>query len=242
MTDELKKKVEKIMNYCQIQSDIYNNYQLGTKVCINGIYGAFGFSGFYFYNPTIAESVTKQGKDAIKYAEKLTDVYFQQKWHLDEKTHNLMGIHMKPDVKITKSVCVYQDTDSQYSSFQEVIPSTDWFEHKVWRLTKINKQNDQKDFVYVSSGRYPTEDDAKKYFDVDSIDVEKIEWCVDSIEPEGREFALTFDRVFLHDFFVKIFDKYAERNGTPNILDFELEAYNEAGIWLAKKKYIKNTT
>lgn len=242
MTTEVKERVDRIMEYCHNQADIYNNFQLGTKVVINGIYGAFGFSGFYFYNPNIAESVTKQGKNAIKYAEKLTDMYFQKKWHLDEKTHNLMGIHMKPGAKVTKSVCVYQDTDSQYSSFQEVIPTTDWFEHKVWRLTTINKSNDQKDFVYVSSGRYKTEESAKEYFKVDEINTDKYLWSIDTIEPGGREFSLTFDRVFLHDFFVMIFDKYAEKNCTPNILNFELEAYNEAGIWLAKKKYIKNTT
>lgn len=132
--------------------------------------------------------------------------------------------------------------NSIYTSYERIIEVTDWFDHDVWRLTKINKQNDQKEFVYVSQGGYPTEDDARKYFDVDSIDTTKYEWSIDTIEPEGREFCLTINRVFMSNYLKKIHEEYAKKNGTPNILDFELEAYNEAGIWLAKKKYIKNMT
>jgi hypothetical protein len=46
----------------------------------------------------------------------------------------------------------------------------------------------------------------------------------------------------MSNYLKRIHEEYAKKNGTPNILDFELEAYNEAGIWLAKKKYIKNMT
>lgn len=132
--------------------------------------------------------------------------------------------------------------NSIYASYYDVVYSTDWMKHDVWRLTKINKSNDQKEFTYVSSGGYPTEEDAKTYFDTVSIDTDKYEWVIDTIEPAGREFCLTLDRVFMKDFLKKIHEDYATKQGTPNILDFELEAYNEAGIWLAKKKYVKNTT
>lgn len=455
MTEELKNKVNKIINYCGEQADIYNNYQLGAKVQINSIYGAFGFSGFYFYNPNIAESVTKQGKNAILNAERLMNLWAQKIWLKDEKTHKKMGIKItKPDEKMDV-VGIYCDTDScakdtcidisddviiietnsgdkvynmndiikiirddvemeietskiqkydilhgklidkvtrtnkitieqlynlgkndkgstlsghesvncdykvlnvdsslnkyfgdvervirhkvskskwkiedsfgnivfitndhsimvmrndklikvkpyeidvntdklvsiynnsvkigtivfcdnvgnfddeyvydiemsddnhtfiannmlvhnsVYSSYYQVVGTTDWMDHPVWRLTKINKQTDQSDYVYVSQGGYPTEDDAKKYFDVDSIDVDKFEWSIDTIKPAGREFCLTLNRVFMSDFLKKIHEEYAKKNGTPNILDFELETYTESGIWLAKKKYIKNMT
>jgi hypothetical protein len=46
----------------------------------------------------------------------------------------------------------------------------------------------------------------------------------------------------MSDYLKRVHDDYAKKNGTPALLDFELEAYNEAGIWLAKKKYIKNMT
>jgi len=235
-------EVDEIMSYCQVQADIYNNFQLGTKVVINGIYGAFGFSGFYFYNPTIAEAVTKQGKNAILNAERLINLWAAKIWQRDTKTHLAMGIKITDPNKEIKPITRYIDTDSIYTSYEDIIKVTDWFQHDVWRLTKINKQNDQKEFVYVSTGGYPTEDDARKYFDVDSIDTSKYEWHIDTIEPSGREFCLTINRVFMSDYLKKIHEDYAVKNGTPALLDFELEAYNEAGIWLAKKKYIKNMT
>lgn len=112
MTEELKNKVNKIMDYCSEQADIYNNYQLSCKIMINSIYGAFGFSGFYFYNPNIAESVTKQGKNAILNAERLMNLWAQKIWLKDEKTHKKMGIKIvKPDEKI-EPIGVYCDTDS----------------------------------------------------------------------------------------------------------------------------------
>lgn len=235
-------EVNEIMSYCQVQADIYNNFQLGTKVVINGIYGAFGFSGFYFYNPVIAESVTKQGKNAILNAERLINLWANKIWQKDSKTHELMGIKITDPNKEIKPITRYIDTDSIYTCYEDIINVTNWFENDVWRLTKINKQNDQKEFTYVSTGGYPGEDDAKKYFDVDSIDTSKYEWHIDTIEPSGREFCLTINRVFMSNYLKKIHEDYAERNGTPALLDFELEAYNEACIWLAKKKYIKNMT
>ena len=240
--DTIGSDMESVLTFCTTQADIYNNYQLGTKVVINGIYGAFGFAGFYFYNKNIAESVTKQGKHAILNAEKLMNLWAQKAWHLDTKTHQKMGIKYTRGNPLDGNITVYIDTDSIYASYDTVVNSTDWFKHDVWRLTKINKSNDQKEFVYVSSGGYPTEDEAKEYFDVNSIDITKYEWEIDKIEPSAREFCLTLDRVFMKDFLKKIHDEYAKKQGTPNILDFELEAYNEAGIWLAKKKYVKNTT
>lgn len=240
--DMIGSDMKSVLTFCTTQADIYNNYQLGTKVVINGIYGAFGFAGFYFYNKNIAESVTKQGKHAILNAEKLMNLWAQKAWHLDTKTHQKMGIKYTRGNPLDGNITVYIDTDSIYASYDTVVNSTDWFKHDVWRLTKINKSNDQKEFVYVSSGGYPTEDEAKEYFDVNSIDITKYEWEIDKIEPSAREFCLTLDRVFMKDFLKKIHDEYAKKQGTPNILDFELEAYNEAGIWLAKKKYVKNTT
>lgn len=234
--------VKYIIDYCKTQSEIYNNYQLGSKVVINGIYGAFGFIGFYFYNKDIAESVTKQGKNAILYAEGMLNKWAQLVWQKDKKTHKLMGIEIKKEHEKILPISVYCDTDSVYSSYYQVVNVTDWLEHKVWRLTKINKVNDQKEFMYVSQGGYPTEEDVHLYFQTSEIDTNKYDWSIDVIEPSGREFCLTLDRVFMRKFLEDIHKKYAEKNETEALLNFELEAYNETGIWLAKKKYIKNVT
>ena len=118
MTTELKNRIERIMSYCQTQADIYNNYQLGTKVVINGIYGAFGFSGFYFYNKNIAEAVTKQGKHAILNAESIINKWAQKVWLKDKKTHKMMGVAIKTGYENIKidSITRYIDTDSLTSS------------------------------------------------------------------------------------------------------------------------------
>ena len=107
-------RLKAIMNYCLMMSDIYNNYQLGTKVVINGIYGAFGFSGFYFYNKNIAEAVTKQGKHAILNAESIINKWAQKVWLKDKKTHKKMGVRIKPGCENIdiKSITRYIDTDS----------------------------------------------------------------------------------------------------------------------------------
>ncbi len=115
-------EVDEIMSYCQVQADIYNNFQLGTKVVINGIYGAFGFSGFYFYNPTIAEAVTKQGKNAILNAERLINLWANKVWQKDTKTHQLMGIKIVDQKPIEKGITVYIDTDSlRYDSIINIL-------------------------------------------------------------------------------------------------------------------------
>ena len=107
-----KEHVLKIIEYCRVQADIYNNFQMSAKILINSIYGAFGFSGFYFYNKDIAESVTKQGKNVILYAENLVNKWAQKVWLKDERTHKLMGIKIKNTTPINKGVTVYIDTDS----------------------------------------------------------------------------------------------------------------------------------
>ena len=65
-------------------------------------------------------------------------------------------------------------------------------------------------------------DDAKEYFKVADIDLRKNKYSydIDEIDPDGREFCLTLNRVFMSDFLKKIHDEYAEKQGTPNILRF----------------------
>ena len=66
--------------------------QGAIKILINSIYGAFGNKWFYFYNPDIAQSITLQGQDMIKFANKAIDFYFKNKWHLDSELHSKLKI------------------------------------------------------------------------------------------------------------------------------------------------------
>ena len=62
------------------------------KILINSVYGAFGNQYFYFFNIDIAQSITLQGQDMIKFANKAINFYFKERWHLDTKLHKELGI------------------------------------------------------------------------------------------------------------------------------------------------------
>ena len=66
--------------------------QNAIKILINSFYGAFGNRYFYFHNNDIAQSITLQGQDLIKFSIKAVNHYFQHKWHLDTELHEKLGI------------------------------------------------------------------------------------------------------------------------------------------------------
>jgi DNA polymerase elongation subunit (family B) len=47
--------------------------------------------------------------------------------------------------------------------------------------------------------------------------------------------------LFLEDYLQKCYDIYSKNCGTENYQSFELEKISDAGVWLAKKKYVYNT-
>ena len=97
--------------------------QNAIKILINSIYGAFGNKWFYFYNPDIAQSITLQGQDLIKFSIKAVNHYFLEKWHLDEELHKLLGIDKFKIHQVTEEAAIYTDTDSIYVQFDAAIRS-----------------------------------------------------------------------------------------------------------------------
>lgn len=86
--------------------------QNAIKILINSIYGSFGNKWFYFYDPAIAQSITLQGQDLIKFSIKAVDHYFKEKWHLDKDLHEKLGISEYTINKIDDQAAIYTDTDS----------------------------------------------------------------------------------------------------------------------------------
>ena len=86
--------------------------QNAIKILINSIYGAFGNKWFYFYNPDIAQSITLQGQDLIKFSIKAVNHYFLEKWHLDTELHEILGISNYEIARIEDEAAIYTDTDS----------------------------------------------------------------------------------------------------------------------------------
>jgi len=99
--------------------------QNAIKILINSFYGAFGNRWFYFHNNDIAQSITLQGQDLIKFSIKAVNHYFQQKWHLDTELHEKLGIAGKKVNPIEKEAAIYTDTDSVYLCFDYAVQSVE---------------------------------------------------------------------------------------------------------------------
>ena len=113
----------------EIKSESMNCYTLeqSIKLIINSIYGAFANEYFHFYNIAIAETVTLQGQDAIRFTEVMVEKYFKEYFHKDKALHRAFGIAEDYEVKPIKgNVWKYTDTDSGYLIFEEVMESIGW--------------------------------------------------------------------------------------------------------------------
>ena len=97
--------------------------QGAIKILINSIYGAFGNKWFYFYNPDIAQSITLQGQDLIKFSIKAVNFYFKERWHLDTELHEILGISQYNISKVKDDAAIYTDTDSIYVQFDSALRS-----------------------------------------------------------------------------------------------------------------------
>jgi DNA polymerase elongation subunit (family B) len=105
-------------------SNEWKNEEQAIKLTINSIYGAMGNKWLVCFNPVVAETVTLQGQDLIKFAEKIINAYFNKFWHLDTELHALLGLTTVQEVKVP--VNIYSDTDSCYVCFEDVLNSCDW--------------------------------------------------------------------------------------------------------------------
>lgn len=110
MTEETRRIILEEAARQDAEYNKYHNWEQGTKILINSFYGGLGNKYMYFFNVDLAECITKQGKDAILYAERNINRYFLDHWHRDKRTHRKMGITVKGQVK--NQVTVYIDTDS----------------------------------------------------------------------------------------------------------------------------------
>ena len=119
-----KAEIEKELKYLEDKHNEFMMSEQATKLFLNSIYGACGSPWFAFFNADVAEAVTLQGQDLIKYSEKILNKYFMEFWHNDKKLHNHLGL--KEVKKLEKEPCVYIDTDSVYLEFKHIIDGTDW--------------------------------------------------------------------------------------------------------------------
>lgn len=87
-------ELEDAIQNCQNAEDEYNTKQLGAKTFINSIYGALANKFYYNSNVAMAESITLQGQDLIKYSVRVVNYYFDKVWPFDTETHKKIANYM----------------------------------------------------------------------------------------------------------------------------------------------------
>lgn len=130
--------------------------QNAIKILINSFYGAFGNRYFYFHNNEIAQSITLQGQDLIKFSIRAVNHYFRNRWHEDTELHEKLGIVGRNITQIDKDAAIYTDTDSVYICFDYAIQSVEG-------LSQELSDTDQLEFV-LSINRYRLKDYFKAAF------------------------------------------------------------------------------
>ena len=116
------------------------SFEQAIKLAINSIYGAFANEYFHFYSIAIAETVTLQGQDAIKYTENLVEKYFSEFFHRDRPLLRELGVPDDVQVPtIKRKVWKYTDTDSGYLIFEECMDAVNWQGSVRDFVLKLNK-------------------------------------------------------------------------------------------------------
>ena len=123
-------EMNSVLTQLQDEASIYSTLEQSNKLVLNSIYGSMASKYFYFYDKTLAETITMQGQDAIKYAEKALDSYFHKTFHKDISLLKKLK-DICPDVILEPSACtkptvVYMDTDSAYVTFEEAAEKINW--------------------------------------------------------------------------------------------------------------------
>ena len=89
--EELKNDIEKV----KAKVELANTQQLSAKLFLNSVYGVFGTAFFNLFNEDIAESITLQGQDLIKFSVEEINKYFAELWNKDTDAHFLVAKEMK---------------------------------------------------------------------------------------------------------------------------------------------------
>lgn len=131
-SEEIQREIDRL----ELLRNQKTSQEQSIKLLINSVYGAFGSPYFIMYNTDIAESITLQGQDIIKNADKFINLYFKNLWHEDYQVHQAMGIdsQVRP---IVGECTFYNDTDSSYVTFDEIMKSCQWSGDPIDFILKI---------------------------------------------------------------------------------------------------------
>jgi hypothetical protein len=189
--EEIINEIERLKSL----QDLYMNAEQAVKIFINSIYGACGSPWFSFFNTDVAEAVTLQGQDLIKYSEKILNRYFLEFWHKDTKLHKKMNLQSVS--RVTKPVVIYCDTDS---IDKDTIVHTDKGNLTIEDLYNISKKHSSfstssgKEYTYSSFKTLNEKNGELIYSSIKKIirhKVTKAKWKLKT--KEGKEVIVTND-------------------------------------------------
>jgi len=152
----------------------YFNLEQSIKIFINSIYGACASPYFVGYNINVAEAVTLQGQDLIKYANKVLDEWFMNVWHKDTELHKELGLTYVNPIQ-EKSVIVYNDTDSTYVTFSPLLKSCDAPTDRNAIIDFILKIKELRLNKYLSE-KFKQYAEAYNTVDIQNLELEKISY------------------------------------------------------------------
>jgi len=170
-------ELDKEINRLKLLKEEYFNLEQSIKIFINSIYGGVGSPWFECYNVSLAEAVTLQGQDMIKFANTIIDDYFLNQWHLDFETHKLLGLKAVNKV-LAKTIVIYNDTDSTYVTLEPIVNSCDWANAVLPGQTPVHfilkiKELKLNEYIKVKFDEYAAKFNTKN---IQDLELEKISY------------------------------------------------------------------
>lgn len=241
---ELKQKIEET----KADYDRAKAMQLALKLVINGTYGAFAHPKFVLSNSHIANAITAQGRDVINFMLNKIENYFYNEWHLDKKTHNLLGIEYigKKDNKYFLLNKNGENIHYQYDTLDSLLEKLN-----ISKFSLIEEsQQDLNGYIILYRRDIGDFSDVKQiqketpiiiYGDTDSLYV-TFSPMIESTGFKGEEihWILHVDRIFVAKLYNSWLVEYANMFGVDNLHVFELETINRSALHIKKKNYINN--
>ena len=89
--EDLKARIDHLEN----EEEYYNTMQLSAKTFINSVYGVFGTAFFNLADSDIAESITLQGQDLIKFSVIEINNYINNYWNQDYDGHKRIADRLR---------------------------------------------------------------------------------------------------------------------------------------------------
>lgn len=250
------------------EKDYAKAMQLALKLTLNGTYGAFANKYFVCSNGDIANAITAHGRDINQFMMENIEDYFYNKWHLDKKIHDKLGIEYIGvcDGKYAAYSLDFQMLGWKHDTLESLLKNKNItinelekneFEHdginvlyqyELWDFSNP-KALDENPVWGELEGRkkYEGKNQIVVYGDTDSLYVtflpimKSVGFNKHEIDDQwGKRFILHVDTIFVKPLFNSFLDEYASQFGIASLHDFELETISKSALFLKKKHYLNN--